>query len=38
MLESWCVVTRPPFIVQGKEKEDMNEQEWPVMKVLQINH
>jgi hypothetical protein len=26
------------FIGQGREREDMNEQEWPAMKVLQIDH
>jgi hypothetical protein len=31
-------VSRPPFIGQGREREDMNEQEWPPMKVLQIDH
>ncbi len=41
LLESWCVVdrvSRPPFIGQGREREGMNEQEWPAMKVLQIGH
>jgi hypothetical protein len=31
-------VSRPPFIGQGREREDMNEQEWLAMKVLQIDH
>jgi hypothetical protein len=36
----WCGmgVSRPPFIGQGREREDMNKQEWPAMKVLQIGH
>jgi hypothetical protein len=29
-------MSRPPFIGQGREREDMNEQEWPAMKVLQL--
>jgi hypothetical protein len=32
----WKGVFRPPFIGQGREREDMNEQEWPTMKVLVI--
>jgi hypothetical protein len=31
-------VSRPPFIGQGREREDMNEQECPAMKVLQVDH
>jgi hypothetical protein len=31
-------LSRPPFIGQEREREDMNEQEWPAMKVLQIDH
>jgi hypothetical protein len=41
LLESWCVMEGPvqaSFIGQGMEREDMNEQEWPAMKVLQIHH
>jgi hypothetical protein len=34
----WNGVSRPPFIGQGREREGMNEQEWPAMKVLQIDH
>jgi hypothetical protein len=39
--ESWCVMegaVQSSFIGQGREREDMNEQEWPAMKVLQIDH
>jgi hypothetical protein len=41
MLESSCVVegvSRPPFIGQGREGEDMNKQGLPGMKVLQNYH
>jgi hypothetical protein len=31
-------MSRGPFIGQGREREGMNEQEWPAMKVLQIDH
>jgi hypothetical protein len=34
----WKGLSRGPFIGQGREREDMNEQEWPAMKVLQIDH
>jgi hypothetical protein len=34
----WKGLSRPPFIGQGREREDINEQEWPAMKVLQIDH
>jgi hypothetical protein len=27
-------MSRSPFIGQGREREGMNEQEWPAMKVL----
>jgi hypothetical protein len=36
LLESWCVVERvsmPPFIGQGREREDVNKHELPAMKV-----
>jgi hypothetical protein len=41
MLGSWCGVvgvSRGPFEGQGREREGMNEQEWPAIKVLQIDH
>jgi hypothetical protein len=31
----WNGVSRPPFIGQGREREDMNKHELPAMKVLQ---
>jgi hypothetical protein len=31
-------MSRGPFIGQGREREGINEQEWPAMKVLQIDH
>jgi hypothetical protein len=34
----WKGLFRPPFIGQEREREDINEQEWPAMKVLQIDH
>jgi hypothetical protein len=38
MLGSWCGVVGNEFIGQGREREGMNEQERPAMKVLQIDH
>jgi hypothetical protein len=35
VVRNW--VSRPPFMGQGREREGMNEQEWPAMKVLQID-
>jgi hypothetical protein len=34
----WKGLSRPTFIGQGREREDINEQEWPAMKMLQIDH
>jgi hypothetical protein len=42
LLESWCVmegaVQASYYRPREGEREDMNEQEWPAMKVLQIDH
>jgi hypothetical protein len=34
----WKGVSKPPFIGQGRERDDMNKHELPIMKVLQNYH
>jgi hypothetical protein len=34
----WKGLSKPPLIGQGREREDMNEQECPATKVLQIDY
>jgi hypothetical protein len=39
LLESWCVMEGPVQASFYRSRDgDMNEQEWPAMKVLQIHH